>query len=736
LTERRQTGLLANIVRHFATHPWRVVATWVVLIFSLGALSQALPSKFVDEFKLPGSDFTKAQNLLDAKFSARKGAELTVVVAAPPGQTLNTPERKAALLKLLAIIPHTPAFSGITSPLTPGNISKDGRIGYGQVNFSKQSFDLKRGDIVKLENSIRDTLKPVGVQAEFTGEAENPPPEFGLSEILGYLAAFIVLMVVFRTFVATLIPLVLAFVSVATANLLLGIGTHVTNFNSITPLLVSMIGIGVGIDYTLFIVTRFRQALHEGLPPREAAATAGATAGRAVIFAGTTVAISITGLAFIGIDFITKLGVGSALGVLTSVLLATTLLPAVLALLGHKVDRWKVPFLKKPDESPEGRARTPVARWGRFVSGRAKIVFPCTLILLAVLAAPAIAVRLGLADAGTAPHSSTTRKAYDLLATGFGPGFNGPIPIVIDQTGDPNAATKIDQALQGVAGIAKVDNPVYNKAKDVALVNVTSATSPQSNATNDLVSHIKNDIVPKALAGSAAKAYVSGETAAFSEIGDVILSHMPYFLLYIIGVTFLLLAMAFRSIVIALKAAITTIISAFVGFGVLIFVIQQGHGFGFIGLDRTGPIESFVMPIAFSILFGLSMDYEVFLMSRIREEHVHGKDTVHAVTDGVAAIGRVVVAAAIIMATVFAAFMINPDRVSKEFGLLLSVAILTDALIIRMTLVPALLTLLKEKTWYMPGWLDRILPNLTIEPPAERMPEPAPEPREPEYATS
>ncbi len=413
---------------------------------------------------------------------------------------------------------------------------------------------------------------------------------------------------------------------------------------------------------------------------------------------------------------------------LTSVLLATTLLPAVLALLGHKVDRWKVPFLPQPDESEAGRASTPIARWGRFVSRRAKIVFPVTLIVLLILAAPALAVHLGLADAGTASKSSTTRKAYDLLAAGFGPGFNGPIPIIIDQTGDPQAAAKIHSALANVPGIAEVKDPIYNDAKDVALVTVTSATSPQSTATNDLVTHIRKDVIPHALEGSAAKAYVSGETAAFADIGDYILAHLPYFLLYIIGVTFLLLAMAFRSVVIAIKAALTTILSAFVGFGMLVFVVQQGHVLGLTGLDRVGPIESFVLPIAFAILFGLSMDYEVFLMSRIREEHVHGKDTVHAVTDGVAAIGRVVVAAAVIMATVFAAFVLQADRIPKEFGLLLAVAILTDALLVRMTLVPALLTLLKEKSWYMPAWLDRILPNLTIEPPAEHMPAPPPPP--------
>jgi RND superfamily putative drug exporter len=254
----------------------------------------------------------------------------------------------------------------------------------------------------------------------------------------------------------------------------------------------------------------------------------------------------------------------------------------------------------------------------------------------------------------------------------------------------------------------------------VALINVIPTTSPQSQETNDLVKRIRDDVVPKALAGTSAHAYVSGQTAAFKEIGDIILSRMPYFLLYILGVTFVVMAMAFRSIVIALKASVTTVLSALVGFGVLTFVVQLGHGLGLIGLDRTGPIESFVPPIAFAILFGLSMDYEVFLMSRVREEHVRGKDTTHAVTDGVAGVGRVVVAAALIMSVVFAAFILQSDRVPKEFGLLLAIAILTDALIMRMTIVPALLTLLHERSWMMPRWLDRVLPRMTIEPPTDQ----------------
>ncbi len=528
-------------------------------------------------------------------------------------------------------------------------------------------------------------------------------------------------MVLFRALVPTVIPLIFAIVAVIGAFLILFLAARLTHFNTVTEILVPMIGLGVGIDYTLFIVTRFRQFLHDGLSPQEAAAAAGATAGRAVLFAGLTVAISITGLALIGLDFITKLGIGSALGVLTAVLLATSLLPAVLSLLGHKIDRGRL-GMPIVDESREGQARTPVAAWGRFVSRNAKVVLPVISVVLLLLASPVIASRLGLADAGTAPKDQTTRKAYDLLSSGFGPGFTEPIPVVIDLRVDHTAADKIEAALQQMPAITEVDKAVYNEKKraaaTVAIVNAYGKYAPQDAKTDGIVSDLRHTVIPAALAGSTARAYVSGTNAAFTDIGHQIYSHAPWFLLYIIGITFLVLAMAFRSAVIALKAALTTLMSALVGFGVLTFVVQQGNLMSLIGLDRTGPIESFVPPIAFAILFGLSMDYEVFLMSRIREEHVHGADTVTAVKDGVAGVGRVIVAAALIMSSVFFSFVLNPDRVSKEFGLLLGVAILCDALLVRMTFVPALLTLLGEKSWWIPRWLARVLPNITIEAPA------------------
>jgi RND superfamily putative drug exporter len=704
-----------------------VVGAWIGIIALLVVSVATFGGSLRDEFEIPGSDTQKATDLIESKFASEEGSVLNLVFAAPVGQRLDTPERKAAIEDAIARL-KTPEFkatedrAGIESvgdPFKDDTISDNGRIAYTEAQFDRIIYDKDRDAVVAVEDDVRKTVASAAITAEFNGEAEFPPIEQGTQELLGLLAALIVLLVVFRTFVATAIPLVLALTAVGTAFLLLFILAGLTDINTITPLLVSMIGLGVGIDYSLFIVTRFRQLLHEGLPPAEAAAQAGASAGRAIIFAGVTVAISVTGLAFFGLDFVTKLGIGSALGVLTTVLIANSLLLAVLAKLGHKIDRLKVPFLRPIDDSEAAREKTPIARWGRFVTSHAKVVFVVVLLAALGLAATSTLVRLGASDQGTQPKQQTARRAYDLLAEGFGPGFNGPIPIVVDVNDDPQAPQRIYEGVRGLEGVASVDEPQFNDPKTVAIVFVKPTSAPQDEATDVLVDRLRDDVVPAATAGGDSVAYVSGVTAAFKDIAERIMSRLPLFLLYIVGVTFIVLAMAFRSIVISLAAAIGTILSAFIGFGVLTLVVQEGHLLGLTGLDRTGPIETFVPPIAFAILFGLSMDYMVFLMSRVREEHVNGLRCRAAVEHGIAAIGRVVVAAAIIMGTVFAAFILTPDRISKEFGLLLSVAILTDALIVRMTLVPAFLTVLGERAWYIPAWLDRLLPDITIEPPQD-----------------
>jgi uncharacterized membrane protein YdfJ with MMPL/SSD domain len=865
--ERLSTGALARWARACATHPWRVVGAWFAIVILLFVLVATVGGSLKDEFEIPGSDTQKATDLIESEFAAEQGGVLNLVFAAPEGEQLDTPERRAAIEDVIARL-QTDEFAptgtdpegeaGITSvgdPFDPATVSDDGRIAYAEAQFDRVIYEEDREQVVAVQDAVREEVEPTGVTVEFNGDAEFPPIEQGTQELLGLLAALIVLLIVFRTFVATMMPIALALTALATAFLLLYILAGLTDINTITPLLVSMIGLGVGIDYSLFIVTRFRQLLHEGLSPVDAAAEAGASAGRAVLFAGVTVAISVTGLAFFGLDFVTKLGIGSALGVLTTVLIANSLLIAVLAKLGarrsvgaeiilfvitfgfygwywaytnHKamkqetgrgfggfvglllwvllnpvsaflvpwrigrmyrqagkdapvsgwtglwlfplgilivpaivwfvkvqrglnrywveagapepacpIDRMKVPVLPPIDDSEAAREKTLIARWGRFVTAHARAVFVVVLLVILALASTSLLVRLGASDQGTQPEEQTARRAYDLLAQGFGAGFNGPIPIVVDVNDDPEAAQRVYDGVQGLEGVASSREPQFNDEETVAIVFVTPDSAPQDEATDELVDRLRNEVVPAATQGGDAVAYVSGLTAAFKDIADRIMERLPLFLLYIIGVTFIVLAMAFRSIVISLTAAITTILSAFVGFGVLTLVVQEGYLMSLTGLDVKGPIETFVPPIAFAILFGLSMDYMVFLMSRIREEHVHGLNTREAVEHGIAAIGRVVVAAAVIMGTVFAAFILTADRISKEFGLLLAVAILTDALIVRMTLVPAFLTLLGEKAWYIPRWLDRLLPNITIEAPHDAtapypVVEPAAErPREP-----
>src|ERR671924_1541189 len=508
--ERLSTGGLARWTRACASHPWRVVAGWVGIVVVLVVLVATVGGSLRDEFEIPGSDTQKATDLIESQFAEEQGGVLNLVFAAPRGQRLDTPQRKAAIERAVARL-KTKEFkptkdkAGIESvgdPFSKDTFSDDGRIAYAEAQFDRVIYDRDRDAVVAVEDEVRNTVAPAGVEAEFNGDAEFPPIEQGTQELLGLLAALIVLMVVFRTFVATAMPIALALTALATAFLLLFILAGLTDINTITPLLVSMIGLGVGIDYSLFIVTRFRQLLHEGLSPTEAAAEAGASARRAVLFAGLTVAISVTGLGFFGLDFVTKLGVGSALGVLTTVLIANSLLLAVLRLLGHKVDRLKVPFLREVDDSEAAREQKLVARWGRFVTRNARFVFPVAVALILALAGTSLLVRLGAADQGTQPTEQTSRRAYDLLAEGFGPGFNGPIPIVVDVNGERQVPERIYERVRRLEGVA----------------------------------------------------YVSGQTAAFKDIAERIIERLPLFLLFIIGVTFVVLAMAFRSIVVSTKA--------------------------------------------------------------------------------------------------------------------------------------------------------------------------------------
>ncbi len=728
------SGALARWAGRCARHPWRVIGSWLVIFVSLIVLNVAFHGTLVNDFNIPGSDVQKATDLINAKFGGQKGSALRVVVAAPEGQSLNSAEAKAAIDKMLVASKQSQTsldtvksdVSAITSPLAPAGahqLAKDGRIAYFDVQFDQTGFELPRSGVVSLEDQLRAIGAPAGLDVQFTGDAESAPPTQGLSDIIGLVAAFIILIVLFRALVPTVIPLLFAITAVITAFLLLYLAAAVWHFNTITEILVPMIGLGVGIDYTLFIVTRFRQLLHDGLAPHEAAAAAGATAARAVIFAGVTVAISITGLAVIGIDFITKLGIGSALGVLTAVLLANSLLPAVLSLLGHKIDRGRL-GMKPIDESREGQSRTWVAAWGRFVSRNAKIVLPVVIVVLCCWPRRCWPCAWAWPTPARRPRTRPRARPTTCCPRASAPASHRRSrwwwTCAVTTSRPRRSRPRWRRCPASRRSTSRSTTRRRRSRRRSRSSTPTRSTSRRTRRPTTSSRPSAAPPFPPRLAGSPARAYVSGENAAFTDIGNQILSRTPWFLLYIIGVTFLVLAMAFRSVVIAIKAALTTLVSALVGFGMLTLIVQLGHGMGFIGLDRTGPIESFVPPIAFAILFGLSMDYEVFLMSRIREEHVHGSDTVTAVKDGISGVGRVIVAAALIMSSVFFSFLLSPDRVSKEFGLLLGIAILTDALLMRMTLVPALLTVLGERSWAMPAWFDRILPNVTIESPGER----------------
>ena len=712
-------GPLAALARGCAHHPVRTVVVWAVALVAIILSSQAFGGALVNEFTIPGSETQSAVDLLEEKFPERAGDSAQIVFATDDG-SLTDQQAHADIEAARAAAAEVPGVTSVGDPYAGkgGGISEDGTIGFVDVQFDQPAAELDDAVVEQLEDDVRAATADSDLQVELGGTVmDSVQPESHTSEILGLVAAMIVLLVVLGSMMAMAVPITTALISVGIGMSLLMLAARFTDFNEVTPILAVMIGLGVGIDYSLFIVTRFRQALAEGQDSREAAITATTTAGRAVLFAGLTVAVSISGLAVVGIPFVTNLGVGAAMTVVGAVVTAVTLLPALLSLLGHRIDWGRLPTRARKQVTSDEPAKQGVfERWGGFVSRHPKTLALAALAAVLLLAVPATDQRLGTADAGTNPQDTTTRKAYDLLAEGFGPGFNGPLLVAVDQADDPHAAEELAAAMAQDPGVATVVPPLYNEAGDTAQIPVVLTSSPQSEETAETLDRLRTDVIPDALGGSSAKAYVGGATASYEDIADKIGDRMGWFLLYIVGITFLILAMAFRSVVVAAKAAGTTMLSAAAAFGALTAVFEWGWLGSFIGLDVTGPTESFIPMMVLAILFGLSMDYEVFLVSRIREEYVGSGDARAAVRTGVGAIGKVIVAAGIIMGVVFWAFVLSDDRTVKAFGLGLGVAILVDALVVRMVLVPAVMHLLGRHAWYIPRWLDRALPAITIEP--------------------
>jgi RND superfamily putative drug exporter len=713
----QRAGILERWARFSHRHHWRVIAAWVLFLGAFVAANFFFGGTFVSEFRVPGSEAQKAADLLQARFPARSGDNADLVFEAPAG--ITTDAARARIEGVLAEVATVPGVASVDSPYDqPRFVAKDGTIARAEVHWSTRASNIS-GKNLHAFLKIVDNGSGDGVRVEAGGRvvAQNERPQFG-SEMLGLLAAVLILLIAFGSVIAMGLPLGAAAFGLGAGFSAIGLGTNIINFPSFSPSFAAMIGLGVGIDYSLLIVTRFREGLHSGKDVEESIVLALTTSGRAVIFAGMVVAVAFLGLFMMGLPFVAALGTAGALIVVFAVLVATTLMPAALSLAGHSVDRWRLPFL----HSTEGVDAN--SSWYRFSAGIQRHPLPyfaAAAGLLLLLAAPTLSMRLGFTDAGNNPTDHHSRRAYDLLTQGFGPGFNGALTLAADvSNGGGDRLDGIAAAVRAGDNVAEVSPVIRNPAGDTALITVFARTKPQDEATKDLVHHLREQIVPAVTAGTDAKVYVTGGLANFIDAQDRISSRMPLLFTGVIGLSFLLLTVVFRSVVVAAKAAIMNLLSIGASYGVLVAIFQWGWFSRWIGIEK-GPIETFIPMMMFAILFGLSMDYEVFLISRVREEYLRTGDNAVAVSHGLAATARVITAAAAIMVAVFVTFVFGNDRTIKEFGTGLATAIFVDATIVRLVLVPSTMELLGNRNWWLPSWLDRIIPDISI----DRAPEPA-----------
>jgi putative drug exporter of the RND superfamily len=625
-----------------------------------------------------------------------------------------------------AKLPHVSEVASPYGDTGTAAISDDGKIAYATVQYDTTANKLEKDDLKKLVDEGQ-AASGDGLQVEVGGqpiEEIRAEEEGGDSSFaIGLLAAVVILLLTFGSVVAMGLPLITALFALGVGLSLITVGTHVFDTAEFAPQLAAMIGLGVGIDYALFIVTRFRNGLDEGLESRDAAIAAVDTAGRAVLFAGVTVIIALLGMFLLGLSFLYGVAMATALAVLFTMIAALTLLPALLAIAGRRIDKLRIPGLGSRRTSIDEDSRW--FRWSRAVQRRPWTAAILSGALLLALCIPTLSLRLGSNDAGTDPAGSTTREAYDLLAEGFGPGFNGPLTAVaaLPGKGEDESLVLLHKTLANEDGVAKVTPIVFNPAKNTAVFQVYPTTSPESEATTELLDHIRGEVIPPIEAKTGAQLHVGGITAIFEDFGNAISDKLPLFIGVVVLLSALLLMIVFRSVLVPLKAVVMNLLSIGAAFGLIVAVFQWGWGASIIGVDGSGPIISFFPIFLFSIVFGLSMDYEVFLMSRIHEEWENSHEATASVTRGLALTGRVITAAAAIMVTVFASFMIGEDRIIKLFGLGLASAVFIDAVIIRSVLVPAVMQLFGRSAWWIPGWLDRILPKLHVEP-AEGDPRP------------
>ena len=701
-----------------------VLLGWVVALIGLTALHSAVGSAYSDNFRLSGTQSFDAVNLLERNAPSASGDTEKIVIAVERGRVTDPAVRSQvqAMLAALARQPHVTEISSPYGPHGAGQISPSGKVAFANATFDVQANKVTAGAAKAFVNAAR-AGSGHGVEIEVEGEVAQAANQQGAGGLpFGILAAGIVLFIVFGSLLAMLLPLLTAGLALGTGVAVIGLLSHVIQMASFSNELSLLIGLGVGVDYALFIVTRYRQGLLRGLSGEDAVVESVDTSGRAVLFAGMIVCIAMLGMFALGVSFLYGVAVATSIAVAFTVVAALTLLPAFLGFFGTRVLRRRERRALRDGNLRTSDESAGWARWAGWMQQRPGVFAAVAALVLVLLAIPFLSMRLGSADSGSDPAGSTTRKAYDLLAKGFGPGYNGPLQLVAQVAGpaQESAFARVEHAVAATPGVVGATRPQFIPSRapgrsGVALAEVYPKGSPQDASTSDLLHTVRDTVVPAAERGTGLHVLVGGQTAIFDDFATVLSRKLPLFLTIVIGLSFLLLMTVFRSVVIPAIAAAMNLLSAAAAFGVVTAVFQDGIGASLLGIDKTGPIEAFVPVFMFAILFGLSMDYEVFLVTRIYEEWHRRRDNREAVTHGLAATGRTITAAAAIMVLVFGAFILGGERIIDLFGVGLASAVLIDALVVRSVLVPALMLIVGDANWWLPAWLDRILPHLRVE---------------------
>lgn len=708
------SALLARIARALTHHWKRSLAAAVLIIVLLGVVAgQSSPAP--DDFSAPGTETQKALDLLTAHSPALAGSEATVVFSAKSGKITDANNREAVTAALAKIKPLVGAKGTVSDPFGKGGtVSPDGSIAAVDVRYTTEPADLEPEDGQKLEDAAKSAEKAGGVDVSMRGTVVDvaTEQEAPIGELVGVAIAIVLLTVLFRSGAAMAATIFGALLGVMVGQLLLTALAKPLGLPEFASIIAVMLGLGAGIDYALLIIGRYREQVAAGDSVRDASAKAAATSGSSVVAAGLIVMVAIAGLLVIGIPLIGKMGIGAAIGVAAVVLSALTVLPIMIG----AFKRWLT-----PKKSSHVAASPAFGRWAERVTARPWVSIAAGVVVLLIFAAPVTQMRLGQPDDGNQPTSKTQRVAYDQLSKGFGPGYNGPFLLAIDTKGKPTEAqlAKLQAAVASTPGMVKQSVSPAAPTPDggAAIIFGTPTTAPQDARTSDTLAALRDDVIPQATKGTplAGKVYVGGNTAGFEDFSDKVASRLPLFIALVIGLSVLLLMAAFRSLWVPLVSAVFNLLSVGAAYGVVVAVFQEGVGASLLGVDSGVPIVSFIPVMIFAILFGLSMDYNVFLLSRVHEAYNEGERPRQSVITGVSRIGKVILFAGLIMASVFLAFVSQPDVTAKMIGLGLGLAILIDVLVVRLVIAPAVVTLLGDKAWWLPRWLDRILPNVSLE---------------------